>query len=106
MASASAIIDDVGATISVDDSKWTPEQLYYVLTFSNCIVNSSVTFRRELIVGIGGYDESIKLAPDYDLWLRVSRHRMIVKLDKVLAKWRDTETGISNRLKAEQSGVR
>ena len=103
VASASETIDEDGATISIDDYKLTSEQLYYVLTFSNCIVNSSVAFRRELVLGIGGYDESMKLAPDYDLWLRLSRRAMIVKLDRILAKWRNTETNISSRFKAEQS---
>ncbi len=101
--SATETIDADGTTISVDYSCLSPEQLYYMLMFANCIYNCSVTFRRELVLELGGYDESMKLAPDYDLWVQVSRRAKIAKLDEVLAKWRDTQTSISSRFKAEQS---
>ncbi|MGB9212024.1 MAG: hypothetical protein WCB91_03895, partial [Halobacteriota archaeon] len=47
-------------------------------TALNCTVGS---------LEIGGHDESMILAPDYDLWLRVLCYVKIVKLDRVLAKW-------------------
>jgi glycosyltransferase involved in cell wall biosynthesis len=104
VASATEVVDKDGAFIRVEDfGTISPEQLYYTLTFVNCIASSSVTFRRGLVLEIGGYDESMRFAIDYDLWLRVSRRAKIVKLDKVLAKWRDTETNISRRFKEEQS---
>jgi glycosyltransferase involved in cell wall biosynthesis len=104
VASATEVVDKDGAAIRVEDhGTLSPEQLYYTLTFVNCIASSSVTFRRGLVLKTGGYDESMSYAIDYDLWLRVSRRAKIVKLRKVLAKWRDTETNISHRFKAEQS---
>jgi glycosyltransferase involved in cell wall biosynthesis len=43
-----------------------------VLTRFNPIVHSSAMFRREVFEGLGGYDETLPYAADYDLWLRVS----------------------------------
>jgi glycosyltransferase involved in cell wall biosynthesis len=103
VACATEFVDEDGTAIRVESFGLIPEQLYYTLTFVNCIHSSSVTFRKELILDIGGYDESMRYAIDYDLWLRVSRRTKIVKLRKVLAKWRDSDTNISRRFKAEQS---
>jgi len=103
VASAIDIIDNEGMKIGIENLARSPEALYYLLTFKNCIAHCSVTFRRELILGIGGYHESTKFAEDYDLWVRVSRRARIAKLDKILAQWRDTETNISSRYKTEQA---
>jgi glycosyltransferase involved in cell wall biosynthesis len=105
VASSIDIIDKEGTKIGSEEVARSPEELYYLLTFKNCIANCSVTFRRELILGIGGYHESMMFAEDYDLWVRVSRRVRIAKLDKILAQWRNTETSISSRHKAEQAAT-
>jgi glycosyltransferase involved in cell wall biosynthesis len=38
----------------------------------NFIVQSSVVVRRNVLPAVGAYDESLRLAEDYDLWLRLS----------------------------------
>ena len=43
-----------------------PAQLF----FFNSITHSSVMFRRAPIQALGGYDESLVRAQDYDLWLK------------------------------------
>jgi hypothetical protein len=40
--------------------------------------------RRELIVRAGGYDETLPVAQDYDLWMRLSRLTRLATLDEVL----------------------
>jgi glycosyltransferase involved in cell wall biosynthesis len=37
----------------------------------NPFVHSSVTMRRSLLERVGGYDESLAVAQDYDLWMRL-----------------------------------
>jgi glycosyltransferase involved in cell wall biosynthesis len=39
----------------------------------NPFVHSSVVMRRSLVERAGGYDESLPVAQDYDLWMRMSR---------------------------------
>ena len=39
----------------------------------NPFVHSSVMMRRHLVERLGGYDETLPVAQDYDLWMRMSR---------------------------------
>lgn len=50
----------------------------------NKIFHGSVLFKRKNILDIGGYDERLPKAQDYDLWLRVSRKVEIIKLKRIL----------------------
>ena len=55
------------ADIGVD-----PVDLRDALVFENPIVQSGVVIRRDAFDGVGGYDESMRFAEDYDLWNRVA----------------------------------
>jgi glycosyltransferase involved in cell wall biosynthesis len=50
----------------------------------NKIFHGSVLFKRRDVLDIGGYDERLPKAQDYDLWLRVSRKVEIIKLKRIL----------------------
>jgi GT2 family glycosyltransferase len=50
---------------------------------------SSVLVRRELVLGVGGFDTSLKYAEDWDLWLRLAERGMHVEgLSQPLMKYR------------------
>lgn len=54
-----------------------------------CIYQQSdVMFRRNVVVGLGGYREKFRNAQDYDLWLRISEVAGIAKLNVPLGQWR------------------
>jgi cellulose synthase/poly-beta-1,6-N-acetylglucosamine synthase-like glycosyltransferase len=38
----------------------------------NPITHSTATFRRDVVAAVGGYDETLPYAADYDLWLRLA----------------------------------
>jgi glycosyltransferase involved in cell wall biosynthesis len=38
------------------------------------VITSSVVARRSVLTAVGGFDESIRIAEDFDLWLRLLRH--------------------------------
>lgn len=82
-----------------------------------CTVMTSVTARREVLLGAGMYDEAIKTAEDFDLWLRVAlQGSRIVYHRQPLVRYRQRAESLSsdprrmlrNALvvldKAEQSG--
>ena len=46
------------------------EELYRLLVQKNFMLSSAMV-RREVLLEVGGYDESMRFAEDYDLWLRV-----------------------------------
>lgn len=56
-----------------------------VLPAFNPIPNSSATFRRAVVVELGGYDPRYRYATEYDLWLRVAERWDVVALDEPLA---------------------
>jgi len=55
---------------------------------------SAVT-RKSALEQVGGYSEAIRYAPDFDLWLRMSRHFRFVSSDLVTANYRWHDSQIS-----------
>jgi glycosyltransferase involved in cell wall biosynthesis len=51
----------------------------------NPIPNSCAMMRRDVVLGLGGYDPRWRYAMDYDLWLRVAEHHRIATIDEPLA---------------------
>lgn len=52
---------------------------------NKCMIGpSSVMMERELFCSLGGFDESIEIAEDYELWLRVTACRQIGYIDEPL----------------------
>jgi len=79
-----------------------PEDIYYLLNFRNCLTHSTVMFRRDLVLGLGGYRENLRYAQDYDLWFRLSRKTRLALMRKILVLWRPGRQGISATHKQEQ----
>jgi glycosyltransferase involved in cell wall biosynthesis len=50
-----------------------------------CLCPTTVLARREAIVAAGDFDDSVTLAEDWDLWLRMSDHGRVAVLPEVLA---------------------
>lgn len=55
-----------------------------VLMRFNPIPNGSAAFRREVALGLGGYDPRYRYATEYDLWLRIAERHRLVALDEEL----------------------
>lgn len=50
----------------------------------NPFCHASVMLRRDVLLSVGGYDESFKFAQDYDMWLRLSERYKVANLPEVL----------------------
>lgn len=100
--SAAAIIDERGKTVGAHAPRFSPEHFYFYLNFKNCIIHSSVLFRREIVERLGGYDESLTFAQDYELWFRLSKVARIAQIDQPLVCWRRHADNISVRNKEVQ----
>jgi glycosyltransferase involved in cell wall biosynthesis len=50
----------------------------------NVFVHSTVMMRRAVVERVGGYDETLPVAQDYDLWLRLARVTRVANLPDVL----------------------
>ena len=53
-------------------------------TRRNPIVHSSVMIRRTALVEAGGYDQSLAMSEDYDLWVRIARRWRVENMPVVL----------------------
>jgi len=56
-----------------------------VLMRFNPIPNGSAAFRKEVALGLGGYDPRYRYATEYDLWLRIAERHRVVAIDEELA---------------------
>jgi len=62
-----------------------PGFVSWALLFSCCVAHSSVILRKSAVLEIGGYDESISHAEDYNLWLRMTSKKVnsIVSIPRI-----------------------
>jgi len=95
------IIGERGERLSVLRRPVDPLFITWSLLFDNCLVHSTVMYRRSLVGKLGGYNPS-RYAQDYDLWSRMSLETQIVKLPEVLVSWRSHPAGITAQKLARQ----
>ena len=62
-----------------------------------------ITFRREAILALGGYDERFVYAQDFDLWSRVARRHRIANVPAMLVRYRVLSTSLTATI-GERSG--
>lgn len=79
-----------------------PDELHRALIRTNQFLHGSVMMRRAVIEKMGGYDERVKKAQDYELWLRLSRTSQFANLPDVLMQKRMTKNMISFKSEHEQ----
>ena len=78
---------------------WLAREFFFLNQITSA---SSVMARKECIDNVGGFDEAISVADDYDLWLRVSLRYPIVLLLSCLYLWRVREDSQSGPLVGRQ----
>ena len=100
--SAATIVDEQGVPVGTHTPSFSPEHFYFFLNYKNCIVHSSVLFRREIVERLGGYDERRPFAQDFELWQRLARTARIAQLDRRMVRWRRHKGGISASWKCGQ----
>ena len=69
-----------GSEVAIVSPPSDDEAIRRSLIRRNPFVHSSVMMRRELVEQLGGYDESLAVAQDYDLWMRMSRVTRLANL--------------------------
>ena len=73
----------------------TPEQFTRELYVESPLIHPSVTYRRHVVSGLGGYRHG-DFPEDYELWLRMLHAgRTLAKLPRVLLEWREEPDRLS-----------
>ncbi len=74
------------------------EKLFIELMRANFIGTSSVVFRREAVIEVGGFDEALRNADDRDLWFRLARGGSVFAfLDRIMHSYRSLPGGVTGR---------
>ena len=83
-----------------------PAAVRWHLLFYNYVgCHSLVMFRREPVLGMGGYDESLRYSQDYDLWVRLAERGPLAILPQVLLRHRVHPGNITAANGAEQESI-
>ena len=77
-------VDGHGALVRIVRPPEDDGALRRALIRANPFVHSSVMMRRALVERVGGYDETLPVAQDYDLWMRLARVTRLANLADVL----------------------
>ena len=77
-------VDGAGREIAVRIPPTDDSALRAALIRRNPFIHSAVMTRRDLVERVGGYDESVPVAQDYDLWMRLAPLTRLASLPEVL----------------------
>jgi glycosyltransferase involved in cell wall biosynthesis len=80
LGSAYETIDENSKLIQTFYPPSCPLVITWSLLFGNPIAHSSVVYRRDIILQLGGYDENILYAQDYDLWSRITEKGFMISV--------------------------
>jgi len=75
-----------------------PLDVFWISLRDNIVPQMAVAARRDVLLAAGGYDESMRFAEDYDLWLRLAwRHVLFVCTHQVTANYRGHDAQASDQ---------
>lgn len=82
----------------------TDEEIREKILYRNCFTNSSILFRRELAVEVGGYrgGRDMEYLEDYDLTLRIGTKAKLANLAIYAVQYTFRESSLSGKNKLEQ----
>ncbi|MHA7816393.1 MAG: glycosyltransferase [Pseudohaliea sp.] len=90
------LIDESGDELTHWDYPEEDECIRWALMFNSAIAHPSSMFRLSAFNAIGGYDEDLHAAADYDCWVRMSRVCRLHNLQQRLVKYRIHENTVSS----------
>lgn len=83
-----ALMDGEGRTLPTPPVKRHGGRITEPLLLSNFVTFNTALLPRRVLEEVGGFDETLRMAIDYDLWLRVSTRYEFIYLPEPLARYR------------------
>jgi glycosyltransferase involved in cell wall biosynthesis len=105
VAARSVYIDEKGKGRHISPQVTGASALRSRLLYGNPIIHGSVCMRREALEHVGGYDTSIRVAQDFDLWVRLASAFDIECMPDVLYKYRLHKASITSQKRKAQLAV-
>jgi hypothetical protein len=93
LATSAAFVDDTGAPLASSwartvhrqwDAALAPEEIAGLMPLTCCLFHATVLARTGVLRDVGGYDQSMVPAEDYDLWLRLLPEHRFARLPERL----------------------
>jgi glycosyltransferase involved in cell wall biosynthesis len=104
--SLARLIDDRGAAGGIVRRPVSAVAIRWYALLENPLIHSAAMFRRDVVSALGGYDESLPLAEDYDLWGRILPHHAIANIDECLIDYRRWSASVMAKVEADARGDR
>ncbi len=100
---ARELIDEKGRLLtSIEDPEYNDQIQALLLSGHCCICHVGAMIRRAALVKVGGYDETMRLAHDLDLWLRLSEIGSLANLKDKVVKYRLHQNSLSEKNQIQQ----
>lgn len=97
------LIDESNTIIGRVSPPETHVEINWRLLWDNPIGHSTVMFRRALMERYGlAYDESLRYAQDYDLWVRLATHTYLANIPDALVRYRTHTESITTAHRDQQ----
>lgn len=97
------VIDESGAELYCIARESNRDTLRHFVKGDSVLAHGTMMIRRSVLDQVGGYDEKIIKAQDYDLALRISEVSNLGLVPEVLYRWRNWGDSISNTVPDQQS---
>lgn len=89
------LIDASGKRTGLLDVPLDGDSIAWCAPFLNPFLHTAVLFHRDTVRRSGGYDESYRIAQDYELWTRLAAEHDTANLRERLVSYRNTENSLS-----------
>ena len=76
--------------------------VYQLLLRANCVLTSSVVARRDALIEVGLFDESMRHGEDQDLWLRLAHRWPALFITETITKYRVHSSALSGSWEKRQ----
>ena len=86
--SQTRVIDTSGKIIGGGSWSFFPESIFVNLHFRNCLAHSTVLFKKEAALAVGGYPLHALNAEDFALWHRLAQIGRVEFIPEPLVHWR------------------
>ncbi len=100
--SAIEVIDENDKLLRVLPAPQGHALLYARLMLYNTFFHSSVMARRDVMLQAGKYNESLRFAQDYDLWIRMAELAKLASRPEPLVRWRSWQNISAINTQAQQ----
>ncbi|KZX75323.1 hypothetical protein A3715_07910 [Oleiphilus sp. HI0009] len=93
-------VDEKGTQLDIENMTRYSGYIFKQLLKDNCVSMNTTMVRKSAIDKVGGCSENLKVADDYDLWLRLSVYSKFLYVPEKLSAYRSMENQISSNKKA------